>query len=141
MNHHGTSRSHSPTLLVVSQSRAKLTVESSPILDSFNLVHLPVIDAAIILSWVQQYQPDLIVIDLEWSQTVDLQLTTALRLDWLTRNIPIIVIANTDSHKLSSITELDCDICLNKPYPDSKLEQVICTLVSHPACNSCGVAV
>ena len=140
MNHYAASRSYLPTLLLVSQHQEKLAAQS-PVLDSFDLVYLLATEAANTLSWVQQYQPDLIILDLEWSQILDLQLTAALRLDWLTRNIPIVILASPNLSRFSPNAKLDCDICLTKPYSISQLEQVICTLVSNPACKSCGIAV
>ena len=140
MNHFTANSSYLQKLLVVSQHQFKPTV-GSPIIDSFDLVYLSVSEAENIVSWVQQYQPDLIILDLEWSQIADMQLTATLRLDWLTRNIPIVVLANPKSHQRSSLTELDYDICLNKPCSDAKLERAICTLVANPACKSCSIAV
>ncbi|MEO1339559.1 MAG: hypothetical protein AAFV28_00090 [Cyanobacteria bacterium J06635_13] len=111
---------------MVGNNQIQFTAES-PIVAAFNQVNIPIPEAAKILPWVHQHQPDLIVLDLEWTQIIDLQLITALRLDWLTRNIPILILANSPVSKLVSAS-LDYDACLTKPYAHAALEQIICSL-------------
>lgn len=120
------------TILVVSNGKAQ-QLKKSTLLASLNCVYLSAADDSII-SWIQQHQPDTIVLELDWSQVVHLQLVSALRLDWLTRLIPIIAIVGLNAQKLRSAEQLDCD-CLVEPYSLSELEQSICKLLSLPACK------
>ena len=117
------------TLLIVNDDRAKLFANST-VLTSFNQIYFSITEALNIFSWAQQYQPDLIILDLKWSEVVELQLIPALRLDWLTRNIPILMIA--DSAPLQSVASLDYNAYLTKPYSLFELEQTICSLISLP---------
>ena len=120
------------TLLIVNDDRAKLSANST-VLTSFNQIYFSITEALNIFSWAQQYQPDLIILDLKWSEVVELQLIPALRLDWLTRNIPILMIA--DSAPLQSVASLDYNAYLTKPYSLFELEQTICSLISLPICQ------
>jgi len=120
----------SQTLLIVNNSQEKLTPDC-PILTSFNQTYISILEAPTILPWIQQHQPDLIILDLEWFQVIDLQLITTLRLDWLTRNIPILVIANPSTSPPQPIASLDYDGYLSKPYSPPALEAAICSLVSN----------
>ena len=120
------------TVLVVGNSKAQ-QLKNSSLLASLNCVYLSAFQDNII-SWIQQHQPDLIVLELDWSQVVHLQLVSALRLDWLTRLIPIIAIVGLTAQKLRSAEQLDCD-CLVEPYSLSELEQSICKLVPLPTCK------
>ena len=117
------------TLLIVNDDRAKLFANST-VLTSFNQIYFSITEALNIFSWAQQYQPDLIILDLKWSEVVELQLIPTLRLDWLTRNIPILMIA--DSAPLQSVASLDYNAYLTKPYSLFELEQTICSLISLP---------
>ncbi|MEM8720041.1 MAG: response regulator [Cyanobacteria bacterium P01_G01_bin.39] len=134
MNKNAASQLGSPTVLVVSKDRA-IPISDSLVIASLNQVYISISEAAKILAWVQQHQPDLIVLDIGWSQIIKLQLITALRLDWLTRNIPIIVITNNQAKQIDDQTILDCDAFLVKPYAIKDLEQTICSLISTPACQ------
>lgn len=122
-------------MLIVNNSQAEM-ISSCSILASFDQTYISLLEAQQILSWVQQHQPDLIVLDLPWSQVIDSQLITALRLDWLTRNIPILMLADAPTLQLQPMAALDCNAYLTKPYSPSALEQAICSLVPHPACES-----
>ncbi|MEM7592850.1 MAG: response regulator [Cyanobacteria bacterium P01_A01_bin.83] len=133
MNKNAASQLSSPTVLVVGKDRA-IPISDSLVIASLNQVYISILEAAKILAWVQQHQPDLIVIDIGWSQIIKLQLITALRLDWLTRNIPIIVITSNQAKQIDEQTTLDCDAFLIKPYAIKDLEQTICSLISTPAC-------
>lgn len=128
----------SPTVLVVNNNQVRLSFDSL-ILTSLNQVHLSILAATKILLWVQQHQPDLIVLELEWFQIIELELIAALRLDWLTRNIPILVIASSSTQQ--PLLKLDYDACLIKPYSTTKISQVICSLISTPVCRIHGDAV
>ena len=122
------------TILVVSNGKAK-QLKNSTLLASLNWVYISTSEEDIIY-WIQQHQPDLIVLELDWSQLVNLQLVSTLRLDWLTRLIPIIAIVRSTAQKQHSVERLDCDICLVEPYSLSKLERSICKLVPLPVCKS-----
>lgn len=130
---------YAKTLLVVNHDRAKLKTNSS-VLATFNR-HDLVAEEADVLSWVQQHQPDLIILNLEWAQLVKRQLIAALRLDWLTRNIPIMVILDPTASKLNSTEELNCDACLVEPYSTADLDRNIRSLVPVSACELYGKAV
>ena len=120
------------TLLIVNDDKAKLFANST-VLTSFNQIYFSITEALNIFSWAQQYQPDLIILDLKWSEVVELQLIPTLRLDWLTRNIPILMIA--DSAPLQSVASLDYNAYLIKPYSLFELEQTICSLIYLPICK------
>ncbi len=134
MNDNVTSKYLAPTVLVVNNNQENL-VSNSLILDSLNQVHISILEDSNILSWVQQYQPDLIILDIGWSQIINSQLIAALRLDWLTRNIPIMVIVGSTTQQIEASAHLDYDACLIKPYSAADLGKKICSLVSTPACK------
>ena len=116
------------TLLVVGSNQMQFAPKSFAIA-GFNLVNISILEPATILSWVQQYQPDLVILNLEWSQVIELQLITALRLDWLTRNIPILMLGNSPTSEETTAT-LDYDAHLTQPYSNSALERAIYSLIS-----------
>ena len=124
-------------MLVVNQDREQLAL-NSVISASFNCVYLSFAEADRVVNWVQEHQPDLIILNLKSAEAIDLQLITTLRIDWLTRNIPILMIA--DSASLLSPKGLDCDVYLNRLHSLLELEQTICSLVSVSACQSHGKA-
>lgn len=124
-----------PTILIVQENQTKLASDSE-ILSGFNQVNIPVVEAMTIVAWVQRHQPDLVIFDIDYLQIVNLGLITALRLDWLTRKIPILVISNVSNKELQSRANLDCNAYLRKPYVTRELEQAICSLVPTAACKS-----
>lgn len=134
MDHNAAGNYPSPTVLVVNNNQANL-VSNSLILDSLNQVHISILEDSNILSWVQQSQPDLIILDIGWSQVINPQLIAALRLDWLTRNIPIMVIVASSAQQIETLAELDYDACLIKPYSAAELAKKICSLVSTLECE------
>lgn len=123
-------------MLVVNQDREQLAL-SPTILAAFDCVYLPLSQADRIVSWVQEHQPDLIILNLKLIEAIELQVITTLRLDWLTRDIPILAIADAS---LQSPKSLDCDAYLNRLHSVSELEQTICSLVSVSVCPFCGKA-
>ena len=139
MNQKVTGNYYLPTLLLINDQPEKLEINSS-ILASLKQVSMSILEAREILSWIQQYQPDLIILNARLSQIINLQLITTLKLDWLTRNIPILLIT-TAAQKLQSEKTLDYDACLIAPYSPVELDKTICSLVSVPACNVYGKAV
>ena len=134
MNKNAISKLRSPTILLVSNDRNLLSSDSL-IISSLNQVCISILEATQIITWIQQHQPDLIILDLGWSEIINLQLITALRLDWLTRNIPIAIITNSGNQPFCSLATLDYDACLIKPFTTQELEQTICSLISTPACK------
>ncbi len=124
-----------PVILVVRDNEAKLASDSS-LVASFKQIYLSLSENSQILLWIQQYQPDLIILDLSWSVIIDRGLVTALRLDWLTRNIPILVISDNFSYQPQLAKNLDYDACLIKPYSTKKLERLICSLVYNHPCQA-----
>ena len=129
-----TNSCYQKTVLVVSEGKARQLIKNSTLLASLNYVDISASEDKIV-SWIQQHQPDLIVLELDWSQVANLQLVSALRLDWLTRLIPIIAIVGKTAQKLRSAEQLDCDR-LVEPYSLLELEKSICQLLSLPACSS-----
>ena len=93
-----------------------------------------------ILAWIQQYQPDLIILNAELTQIINLQLITILKLDWLTRTIPILLITSA-AEKLQFEETLDYDACLIEPYSAMELNKIVCSLVSVSTCNVYGKVV
>ena len=130
---------YAKTLLVVNHGRAKLKTNSS-VLATFNR-HDLFAEEPDVLSWVQQHQPDLIILNLKWAQLVERQLIAALRLDWLTRNIPIMVILEPTASWLNSTEKLNYDACLVEPYSTAELDRNIGSLVPVSACELYGSAV
>ena len=133
MNKNAISKLRSPTILLVSNDRNLLSSDSL-IISSLNQVCISILEATQIITWIQQHQPDLIILDLGWSEIINLQLITALRLDWLTRNIPIAIITNSGGQPFYSLATLDYDACLIKPFTTQELEQTICSLIPTSAC-------
>ena len=86
-----------------------------------------------ILTWIQQNQPDLIVIEYASHPESYSNLITPLKLDWLTRNIPIVIVCSR--FFLKSIENLDYDACLNSPYSEADLNKAICSLIRLPICH------
>lgn len=123
----------SPVILVVQNRPANLATNSD-ILNYFSKVYVSLFDVTEILLWIQQNQPDLIILDLPWLEITEAELITALRLDWLTRNIPILILSNICTNWSDIVPDLDYNACLCKPYLTSELEKLVCSLVSTPAC-------
>ena len=119
--------------MLVIQDSTEILASDSAILNSFKQVYKTVTKSFDTLIWIQQNQPALIVLNLEDLEIDELDLVTALRTDWLTRNIPILAIA--DKCNRFRISNLDCDEYLSKPYSISKLEKAICSLVYSPSCT------
>lgn len=135
MNHDETSKYVSPTVLVINNNQSKLPTNSL-LLASLNQVCIPILESSKILDWIQQHQPDLIVLDIAWSQIINLQLIAALRLDWLTRNIPIMIITGSTHQQIETLGQLDYDAFLIKPYSTKELGQKICSLLRTPVCEA-----
>lgn len=121
------------TILVVQDSNIPLAADSK-ILNSFKEVYVSIGQGTGTLLWIQQNQPDLIILNLEGSKIAELDLIAALKLDWLTRHIPILAIVNQSDRFQAA--NLDCDAYIAKSYSTLELEKAICSLVSNPVCLS-----
>lgn len=120
-----------PIILIISNNKTKLTLSCS-ILAFFNQFQIT-FDEQETLSWIHQHQPDLIILDLKESE--QLPLVTTLKLDWLTRDIPMIAIIDSTARQLDPSANLNDDACLSKPYSVVELEQKICSLVLTCKCE------
>ncbi|WP_019509073.1 two-component system response regulator [Pleurocapsa sp. PCC 7319] len=124
------------TILIATHNRGQKRLgANSRILALYDQVYIYSKKTTTILSWIQQHQPDLVVLDFEISQIKKMELISVLRLDWLTRNIPIIIITNLASQQKLATTNLDFNACLVEPYSLQELERVICSLVPIPDCE------
>ena len=132
MNNKAFGTDYLPTILMVRDSERKIEFNSH-ILSAFNVVYSSKLQNTPILTWIQQNQPDLIIAEYNSFPEPYSNLITLLKLDWLTRNIPIVVAGN--KFTLRSIENLDYDACLNSPYSVADLNKVICSLIQIPICN------
>ena len=132
MNNKAFGTDYLPTILMVRDSERKIEFNSH-ILSAFNVVYSSKLQNTPILTWIQQNQPDLIIVEYNSFPEPYSNLITLLKLDWLTRNIPIVVAGN--KFTLRSIENLDYDACLNSPYSVADLNKVICSLIQIPICN------
>ncbi|MEL6495006.1 MAG: hypothetical protein AAFQ41_07760, partial [Cyanobacteria bacterium J06623_7] len=73
MKHFTQSQAARQTLLILNRDQARLSAHST-VLASFNQIYFSFAGTSNILPWIQQNQPDLIVLDFTWSETVNLQL-------------------------------------------------------------------
>jgi CheY-like chemotaxis protein len=122
-----------PTILVVQDGESQTTFYASG-LALFRLVYVAKLqDNFSTLAWIQENQPDLIILELKQPKTLSLSLITPLKIDWLTRDIPIVVTGNRLA--LQSVADLDYDACLLTPYSTADLEQVICSLINAVSCQ------
>lgn len=123
-------------ILIIQNNREQQQLgANSRILAWHDQVYIYSKKATTILSGVQQHQPDLVVLDLELFQIKEMELISLLRLDWLTRTIPIIIVTNLASQSKLATTNLDYDASLVKPYSLQELERVICSLLPTPECE------
>ena len=132
MNPKTSTDERSPIILVVRDHERKIK-SNSRILSAFNLIYSSGSQNRKNLIWIQQNQPDLIIVECEHSLEFCSSLITPLKLDWLTRDIPIVVAGNRFT--LNSIADLDYYACLNLPYSAADLDRVICSLIGLPICQ------
>ncbi|MCC0176620.1 hypothetical protein I4641_06460 [Waterburya agarophytonicola K14] len=133
MNPHTIGDSTFPTILIVQEKIVKIGSDSL-ILTLFNKVYISQKQNKIVLSWIQQNQPNLIILELNKSLEENCSsLITLLRSDWLTRDIPIVVTGN--SFVLRAIKNLDYNTFLKTPYSSRELEKVVCSLTHLSACK------
>lgn len=135
MNQSISKKEYSPTILVARDYPFK-SETTSEILASFDQVYIPVIDVLTISNWIQQHQPDLIVLDIDYLDIVDSGLVSTLRLDWLTRRIPIVIISNMTVNQAINQENLDCDAYLQRPCSTGELEETICSLIPITTCKT-----
>ena len=132
MNHKTSIDGRLPTIFIVRDNERKIELNSR-ILSAFNLIYCSGSQNRKNLSWIQQNQPDLIIVECEHSLNSCSSLITPLKLDWLTRDIPIIIAGNRFA--LKSIADLDYNACLNLPYSGVDLDRIICSLIGLPICQ------
>jgi CheY-like chemotaxis protein len=119
------------TILVVEDDEDNL-IYISMALSLFNYHCLIAKNALSGLSLAQQWQPDLIMLDVRMPQINGLELLKTLRLDWLTRTIPVIAVtALAGEREQEMIMNAGFDGCLLKPYRLEELEHIICAHLSH----------
>lgn len=118
------------TILVVEDDEDNL-IYISTALSLFNYHCLIARDALTGLSLAQQWQPDLILLDVRMPQINGLELLKILRIDWLTRKIPVIAVtALAGVREQEMITSAGFDGCLIKPYLLEQLQDIICLHMS-----------
>ncbi|NJK55908.1 MAG: response regulator [Pleurocapsa sp. SU_5_0] len=118
------------TILVVEDDEDNL-IYISTALSLFNYHCLIARDALTGLSLAQQWQPDLILLDVRMPQINGLELLKILRIDWLTRKIPVIAVtALAGAKEQEMITSAGFDGCLIKPYLLEQLEDIVCFHIS-----------
>ena len=122
-----------PNILIVQEDLVEKEAASS-ISPLLNKAYCAEYQPGNTLNWIQQNQPDLIILKLKKSEVNYLDLIISLRLDWLTRDIPILIIGNR--FVLRSTANLDYDACLKTPYSMEELERAICSLIRTPACQA-----
>jgi CheY-like chemotaxis protein len=114
------------TILVIEDDEDNL-IYISMALSLFNYHCLIAKNALKGLSLAQQWQPDLIMLDVRMPQINGLELLKTLRLDWLTRTIPVIAVTALAGEKEQKmIMNAGFNGCLLKPYLLEELENIIC---------------
>lgn len=132
MKHETAQKDYLGTILVVRDRKRKTKLDSL-ILSDFNIAYFSNSEYKTLLSWIQQNQPSLIIFELDYPQKTYSDLIATLKLDWLTRNISIVMIGNRFA--LQSVANLDYDVYLDSAYTIADLEKVVCSLVHTPACQ------
>ena len=132
MNHETVNNDYSPTILIVGDREQKKEFNSA-ILSEFNKVYFSNLECTTVLSWIQQNQPSLIIFKFDCPKKLNSDLISSLRLDWLTRNIPIIIMSNRFA--LQSIADLDYDAYLSWSDTTADLEKAVCSLINTLACQ------
>jgi CheY-like chemotaxis protein len=121
------------TILVVEDDQDNLTYISTA-LSLFNYHCLIAENALTALSLAQQRQPDLILLDVRMPEISGIELLKILRLDWLTKSIPVIAVtALAGDREQEMIKNAGFDGCLVKPYLLEELEQIVYSHISNPA--------
>lgn len=128
----GSKKHQSATILIVEDDEDNLLYLTSA-LDLFSYHCLAARDGASGLSLAQTNQPDLILLDIKMPQISGIELVKTLKMDWLTRSIPVVAItALAREQEKNSILAAGFDDYLVKPFLLEDLEQAIC---SHLVCK------
>ena len=118
---------YQPTVLVVEDNEDNL-IYISTALALLNCHSIITKDAIKSLSLAQENQPDMIILDIKMPKLSGIDLINLLKLDWLTRNIPVIAVtalAREQEKKL--ILDAGFNDYLVKPFLIEDLEQIICS--------------
>ncbi|MEM8718009.1 MAG: response regulator [Cyanobacteria bacterium P01_G01_bin.39] len=128
----GSKRHEQTTILIVEDDEDNLLYLTSA-LGLFNYHYFAAKDAISGLSLAQTKQPDLILLDIKMPQISGIELVKTLKMDWLTRSIPVVAItALAREQEKNSILAAGFDGYLVKPFLLEDLEQAIC---SHLVCK------
>lgn len=92
-------------------------------------------EAMLALSLAQQEQPDLILLDLQMPQINGIELFKTLRIDWLTRDIPVVAITSAIAGETKAILDAGFDGYLLKPHTLRDLEKAIANHLPNAICN------
>ncbi|MEO0834534.1 MAG: response regulator [Cyanobacteria bacterium J06642_3] len=132
LTHSGYNRHEKTTILIVEDDEDNLLYLTSA-LGLFSYHYFAAKDAISGLSLAQTNQPDLILLDIKMPQISGIELVKTLKMDWLTRSIPVVAItALAREQEKNSILAAGFDGYLVKPFLLEDLEQVIC---SHLVCK------
>ena len=113
------------TILVVENDRDDL-IYLTTALNLFNYRCLTAKEAIVALSLAQEEQPDLILLDLRLPKIDGIDLLKILKIDWLTRTIPIVAVtALAGKEGQETIARAGFDDYLLKPYLLADLEKVV----------------
>ncbi|MEO1800934.1 MAG: response regulator [Cyanobacteria bacterium J06629_2] len=130
MMHHNSSailkkRKYQPTILVVEDDSDNLTYIAAA-LERLDCHCLTARNAMEGLSIAQKWQPGLLLVDIEMTGVSGIELLKILRLDWLTRTIPVVAVtALSEDRERDAIAQAGFDDCLLKPYSLAELEILI----------------
>lgn len=127
LTHSITENGNRPTILVIEDDEDNLLYVASA-LQLFNYRCFAACNAMVGLGLAQEHQPDLILLDVRMPQISGIELAKALKLDWLTRKIPIVAVTSLAREKeIRLILDAGFNDYLIKPYLLEDLEKVICS--------------
>lgn len=119
-----------PTILIIDNKKDHLT-DIATALESLNYHCLTAQTTMMGLALAQQHQPDLILLNVEMPTMSGIELLQTLRLDWLTRTIPVIALATLESAKKYSQSILaSFDGYLYQPCISQDLKSVVCQQIA-----------
>ena len=120
-----------PTILAIEDDEDNLLYISSA-LNLFNYRCLTASNAMLGLSIAQRWQPDLILLDVKMPHISGIELVKILKIDWLTRKIPVVAVTALAREKEKRII-LDAGFrdYLLKPYLLKELENIICSNITN----------
>jgi len=118
-------KKYQPTILVVEDNPDNLAYVSTA-LELFRCRCLTAPNAIEGLSLAQRYQPNLILMDILMPEIDGIELLKILKLDWLTRTIPVVAMTALSGRKArAAIAQAGFDGFLLKPYSLEELEMII----------------